>query len=195
MLSIAGILAIGASTAISSIVGSAHDFSSLGWSDGEICIACHTPHNADMTVAGSPLWNHEVTSAVFTVYDSPTLNQTPVQPLGVSKLCLSCHDGTVALDSFGGSIGGTFITGDALIGTDLSNDHPVSIRWDHSSLDGGGTCSNCHWDMPLPFFGTLPDVTVECATCHDPHNNGVGGTNLLRMTTAGSALCLHCHEK
>ena len=52
-----------------------HNFSNAGWNtDGEICEPCHTPHNADMTVSGSPLWNHEVTGDGFTLYSSPHQN-------------------------------------------------------------------------------------------------------------------------
>ena len=179
------------------IVGSAHDFSSAGWNtSGEICIACHTPHNA---MAGyEPLWNHDVTVASFTLYSSDTLDATPGQPDGVSKLCLSCHDGTVALDSFGGFIGTTdYITGDALLGTSLSNDHPISFAYDTalSIADGeladpstvvsglGGTI-----DADMLFGGQM-----ECASCHDVH--GSGESHLLVMDNAASALCLLCHLK
>ena len=44
------------------IVGSAHDFSDDSWNTtGQICLVCHTPHNADVTVNNAPLWNHETT--------------------------------------------------------------------------------------------------------------------------------------
>lgn len=182
------------------ITGSEHDFSSAGWnSTGEICIVCHTPHAADMTVADSPLWNHEVTTATFTLYSSSTLDATDLaQPAGVSKLCLSCHDGTVALDSFGGTTGTTNLTGDALIGTDLSDDHPVSFTYNTTlaNTDGelfdpstkttslGGTI-----DADLLFGNKM-----ECASCHDVHDSA-GNTKLLRISNASSALCLTCHDK
>ena len=186
------------------IAGSAHDFSGAGWSGGEICLPCHTPHNADTTEPDAPLWNHAVTSAVYTLYDSPTMDETPEQPQGNSKLCLSCHDGTVALDSFGGSTGSTFIDSAADLTTDLSDDHPVSVYWSHQTGlgpgggGGGGAayCTNCHGahgpDPPdrLPFF----DHYVECSTCHNVHN-GTGYAHLLRKTLAGSELCLECHLK
>ncbi len=177
------------------VSGSAHDFSGKSWnSTGEICVVCHTPHNALSSAQGAPLWNHDVTSAAFTLYSSPTLKVQPVQPRGVTKLCLSCHDGTVALDSFGGMRGSTFVSGDARIGTDLSDDHPVSIKWKHQN--SMPSCNNCHdthgnmYSSVLPFF----DGYVECATCHDVHN-GTGYSHMLRKTLAGSQLCLHCHGK
>jgi len=57
------------------ISGSAHDFSSETWNlRGEICITCHIPHKADVTVPNSPLWNHQVTSSTFTPYSSLSLD-------------------------------------------------------------------------------------------------------------------------
>ena len=74
------------------IAGTAHDFSLQGYSGGQICIACHTPHGGNTTVTDAPLWNHAVTTATYTLYSSSTLNAGPLtQPSGVSKLCLSCH--------------------------------------------------------------------------------------------------------
>ena len=95
----AGLAALSCLVIAQTIVGSAHDFSGEGWSGGEICLPCHTPHNADTTEPDAPLWNHAVTSALYTLYDSPTMDVAPEQPRPASKLCLSCHDGTVALDS------------------------------------------------------------------------------------------------
>ncbi|NOZ03559.1 MAG: cytochrome C, partial [FCB group bacterium] len=158
------------------ISGSAHDFSSETWNPrGEICITCHIPHKADMTVTNSPLWNHQVTSSTFTPYSSLTLDATVGQPSGVSKLCLSCHDGTVAIDNFSGKTNGsTYTSGNDKLGTDLSNDHPVSFTYDASlaSTDGdlydptsansglGGTIND---DM-------LVSGKLECSSCHDVHN-------------------------
>lgn len=185
-------------SAMAQITGSAHDFSSDTWnSTGRICIVCHTPHNADLTVTDSPLWNHDVTTvAAYTVYSGTgTLDATDLgQPDGVSKLCLSCHDGTVALDSFGGATGTTFLTGSALVGTDLSDDHPISFTYDAAlaTADGelatpsGGTVGT------LPLFGASSDQ-MECATCHDVHDDTNG--NFLLMDNTASALCLTCHNK
>jgi len=186
------------------IEGSKHDFSGRGWSGGRICVVCHTPHGADLSVAGAPLWNHQVTAATATyqLYSSPTLDATVSAPEHYgSKLCLSCHDGTVAIDSFGGSTGSEFVTGKALIGTDLRGTHPIGIVYDAglATTDGqlynpesrtsglGGTINE---DM---LFGT---GNLECASCHDVHNTeSAGKPFLLRITTDGSALCLTCHDK
>ncbi len=182
------------------IVGSAHDFSGKSWNNtNEICVVCHTPHNADATVADAPLWNHEVTTATYTLYSSGSLDATLGQPDGSSKLCLSCHDGTVAVDNFGGRTNGNeFVTGDDLIGTDLSNDHPVSFVYDAAlaSADGGlfdPTTTNSG------LGGTINDdllisSKLQCASCHDVHN-GSGLDNLLRISNVNSGLCLTCHDK
>ena len=181
------------------ITGSAHDFSGESWGGGEICIACHTPHNANTTVPDAPLWNHELTTATFTVYSSSTMDVTVPQPSDVSKLCLSCHDGTIALDSYGGNTGSTTIAGDFNLTTDLSDDHPISIDWDHQTILPSGSCGKCHSshggggpfaNLALPFF----EGKLECATCHDVHNTSAT-TKLLRLPLAGSELCLYCHGK
>ena len=182
------------------ITGSAHDFSGQGWGTNEICQPCHTPHNASIALP-VVLWNHEVTAATYTLYTSPTMNATTGQPDGVSRACLSCHDGTVALDSFGGSTGTNFIGGDANFGTDLSNDHPVSFAYTDAlaGIDGGlhlpttepsGLGGTIAVDM---LFG-LGNDQVECASCHDVHN-AANLPSLLLKTNAGSALCLTCHAK
>ena len=180
------------------ITGSAHDFSASGWTT-EICAACHTPHNADTTVADSPLWNHEVTAATFTVYSNPRLDAVVGQPDGVSKLCLSCHDGTVALDSFGGATGTNFLTSTdpGYVGIDLGNDHPISFTYDAAlfSADGGLFDPAT---VPSGLGGTINDDLLiggklECSSCHDVHNAGF--SSLLVKSNTGSDLCMTCHDK
>ncbi len=193
-------LVISGTALAQSIVGSAHDFSSAAWNTSDqICIVCHTTHNADVSVSDAPLWNHEMTSATFTPYSSASMNATVGQPDASSKLCMSCHDGTIAVDNYGGQTGGShFITGNSLVGTDLSDDHPVSFTYDAAlaNSDGGlydpttansgmgGTISN---DM-------LIGGKVQCASCHDVHNSQ-GFSKLLIISNSSSALCLTCHNK
>ncbi len=182
-----------------SISGSDHDFSGETWNTtGEICVVCHTPHVQDYTGAPEPLWNHEVTTATFTLYSSTTLDATVGQPDGYSKLCLSCHDGTVAVDNFGGNTGGgEFVTGDHLIGTDLTNDHPVSFTYDATlATDDGGLFDPTTTSSGLG--GSINDDMLfggklQCASCHNPHDD----TNaaFLVKSNSGSALCLTCHNK
>ena len=194
------------------ILNSPHDFSAEGFAAGQICVVCHAPHNVATPVI-PPLWNHEITTASYIVYDSPTLDADGVtlgQPYGSTLLCLSCHDGTVAIDSFGGAVGTSFVTGLANLGTDLSNDHPISFRYNTalSTTDGGlwdpATTTRTIGSGSFTRTGTIQDVMLQnnqlqCASCHDVHNDfvagGIGGDPLLLISKLSSELCLACHNK
>ncbi len=66
---------------------------------GEVCVYCHTPHGANGTI-DAPLWNRTNRNTTYTLYNKPlTSGQTPTPPGANSLVCLSCHDGTVAIDS------------------------------------------------------------------------------------------------
>jgi predicted CXXCH cytochrome family protein len=188
------------------IAGSKHDFSATGSGEGqgenatgEICNTCHAPHNPSNASDG-PLWDHVVTGSSFTGYAdvNDTINATDINDTigGVSKLCLSCHDGSVAIDSFGGVTGGTSITGVGLLSTDLSDDHPVSFTYDTTLAnadteltDPASAAQVGTDDLPL-FEGTQQ---MECATCHNAHDGAA--TYFLRVANVGSALCKNCHIK
>lgn len=181
-----------------SIVGTPHDMKATTNAAGQVCIACHTPHNAqaDQLV---PLWNHTATATTFTLYSSSTLKTTTLaQPSGASKACLSCHDGTVAIDSFGGKppAGAGAISGASNLGTSLTDDHPVSFTYDgalataaNGALVTPATASNVDSAKTVPLFAGK----LECASCHNAHDNTHG--KFLRKSNAGSALCLSCHNK
>jgi predicted CXXCH cytochrome family protein len=185
-----------------SIVGTPHDLSGMGWGTNEICIFCHTPHNAK-TPQLAPLWNHASTTATYTLYSSPTMDVPVGQPGDASKFCLSCHDGTVAIDSYGSRTGTNFmpgtpgVPGSKNLGTDLSDDHPVGIEFLHQTVFPTPYCPTCH-----NFSGSPPPPTgielrfynrkVECGSCHNPHSNTL--TKFLRKTVTGSAICRHCHQ-
>jgi len=190
------------------ITGSAHDFSEESWAGNQVCGVCHTPHGSSGNSL-APFWNHATTATnPFTLFQSLTLTATMAQPAGASKACLSCHDGTVAIDSFGGSTGTHFVSGDALIGTDLSNDHPVSFTYDTALATsdgglndpstktigaGGGGLSGKKISE-----GLLADGKLECSSCHDVHKNkgySQSSAKLLLVDNAKSALCLTCHNK
>ena len=212
------LLAIGASFVVyaSNVSNSAHNMQNhiTSATTGEICVFCHTPHGGD-TLA--PLWNHTTTVvAAYNVYSSATINGVSTgQPSGVSKACLSCHDGTVSVDSLvnspvgynaaahgysgnvGAGVAGFLDTGAAALATDLSDDHPISLTY--------VVCSGCDMDtltgsvvdgtrtgINLQLFGSDP-YTVECASCHNVHDD----TNqpFLRASNTGSQLCLTCHLK
>jgi hypothetical protein len=204
------------SVASAGLQNSHHDFTSLTGS-GEICKPCHTPHNADTTV-DAPLWNHDVTVAAFTVYTSTTMDAVLGQPTGNSKLCLSCHDGSVAIDAFGGQAGTVFIsdpfytgpgdTLDSFFTTDLSADHPISFTYNAALVTSDGALHDPS-TTPSGLGATidedlLDDGRVECTSCHDPHLGRASGcgschfgleTKSLWKSNAGSDLCLTCHDK
>ena len=187
---IAAVFVATTTLSMAAISGSLHDFSGTGWTN-EICAPCHVPHNAD--AAGTYLWDHDTTVAGHTIYNTngTSMENNPLAADTTSILCLSCHDGTVALDSFGGVVGGTTISGPALLGTDLTNDHPINVDLSIATPQYD-TVANAQGKGVT--FGT--GGIVNCASCHDVHNNGgVAGSGLLRVTTTGSQLCLACHLK
>jgi len=185
--------------AFAGVAGSGHDFTGNGWSGGHLCTVCHAPHNAQTAVTAAPLWNHRTTTATYTVYSSPTMNATVGQPSHYgSKLCLSCHDGTVALDSFGTRTGTSFISGSARLGTDLRGHHPVGIIYNAALATADRRLANPE-TKTSGLGGTVTrdmlftSGNLECASCHDVHNSA-GISNLLRITNTGSVLCLTCHN-
>ncbi|MHC5113352.1 MAG: cytochrome c3 family protein [Planctomycetota bacterium] len=200
----AGWISLGA---IADIEGSAHDFSSAAWSGGEICKPCHTPHFADTDIGF--LWAHEMSIQQYTLYDGSTSSPGGVDELDqFSRMCLSCHDGTVALNDFHNSTGPPeFIPADKNVaaGGDLSDDHPIGITAEYpttgnSQLNAPTETPSGFWGFGGTFFPEVPlfefnsEQVVSCSTCHTPH--AITGIDaLLRKDNAGSALCLTCHIK
>jgi hypothetical protein len=103
----AAILTLSASTALAaSILHSKHDLASSSAAGvrntqtTQICVFCHTPHNA----MGLPLWNRLPPSRDPSTYvlfqESETLSAAAraarMTSASASMLCLSCHDGTLA---------------------------------------------------------------------------------------------------
>jgi len=191
-------MTLGASVAMGEITGSGHDFSTYGWSGGQICLPCHTPHGADMDADG-PLWNHELPDAAqtYTLFEGEVAVRDDALD-SRSILCMGCHDGTVALDSFGGNTGVTTIGGSELIGTDLQNDHPVgadAVYPTRTSFTDPATWPSRTLRLREMDLGNpAPDLVVGCTTCHSAHNSG-GYAGMLRVSNAGSGLCLFCHIK
>jgi hypothetical protein len=182
------------------LAGSKHDFS-VGSGrieiagEFEICVFCHTPHHAELEAA--PLWDHETTVENFEIYTSSTLNADDVgQSSGISKLCLSCHDGSIAIDSYGGNVGHVKVnSATTKIGTDLSNNHPISFVYDEALATADGSLEVPGVNMAVSDL--LFENKVECPSCHDVHNNAPIPFNfkLLRLSNDDSALCLTCHIK
>jgi predicted CXXCH cytochrome family protein len=185
-----------------SIINSKHNLSTSGpgnvraTSEQEICIFCHAPHNASPV---QPLWNRNTPVSAYTVYSSTSLHAAPGQPTGSSKLCLSCHDGTIAIGSvlsrdqqiaMAGGIT-TLPPGATNLGTDLSDDHPISFLYDTDLA-----VRNPKLKPP----GALPPQVkldsrqqMQCTSCHDAHNNMYG--SFLVMDNTNSQLCVACHQE
>ncbi len=200
------------------IRGSAHDFTDKGWSDNEICKPCHTPHNA-MTVeingyVAGKLWNHALPpqSQIYKTLVGDLPRDDALDAYSI--LCMGCHDGTVALDSFGGVNGSMFI-GNANVGaphpvreflsTDLTNDHPVGasgvwpepepVYFNPRSTWENQTFGNSRMGrLRSMLVDGLERSVVSCATCHEPHRRG-GHDDLLRIDNTSSQMCLACHNK
>ena len=158
-----------------------------------VCVFCHTPHGS---TGDGPLWNHTMSGQTYTLYGSggsTTLDAVPGQPTGKSRLCLACHDGTVALGALVNpptgvtmDLGATLLTGRANVTTDLADDHPISFIYDNNLAIADGELAN-------PGAITLPleSGALQCTSCHDPHEATT--KPFLRMNTVNAALCTTCH--
>jgi predicted CXXCH cytochrome family protein len=112
----------------------------------QVCLPCHTPHNQPDTSVDH-LWNHEMAAeSSYTLFGTSSSYLTTIDE--VSRKCLGCHDGTIAVDSFGGHTGthGTMPAGYVIgAGGDLTHDHPIDVLYNSSSnyqlttTDGGVT--------------------------------------------------------
>jgi len=206
---IAAILVLSAASARAQILGSAHDFTSAGWAQSQSCLPCHTPHNAArIEIEGfeaGRLWNHNLPalSQVYTTYEGDLSRNDALDSYSI--LCMGCHDGTVALDSFGGDLGNTFITGNGLVGTDLTQQHPVGVsapwpepetpEFNPRSTWENQTFGNSRMGrLRLMLIDGIERSVVSCATCHEPHGRG-GHDYLLRIDNTDSQLCFACHAK
>jgi hypothetical protein len=190
--------------ATASVIDSKHNLSASGpglvkaVSETQVCVFCHTPHGADQS-AGAPLWNRAQSTATYTPYLSSATdsNPTPGQPAASSKVCLSCHDGTMAIGmviNLRGKVGliemsgtgpggvmpdnGTGYTSN--LGTNLDNDHPISFVYDSTLANNDGelrtppVTSGSATYVANRSFGVKPTYPLEssqiqCPTCHDPH--------------------------
>jgi predicted CXXCH cytochrome family protein len=133
------------------------------------------------------------------MYGTTTANTDTAGTPGTESLaCLSCHDGTVAIDSIVNTpnpsnswvSNGQVIEGFALVGTDLSDDHPVSITYNEglSSLD---TKANALLDG-VTLYGA-GQTEVECASCHSVHDDTLAP--FLRVSPDNSDICTACHTR
>ena len=201
--------ALGQNSVISKLRNSRHDFSVSGaatikaQADDTLCLFCHTPHNAKPAV---PLWNHKLSEGyTYQLYQSLTLKAVVPQPQSgdSSKLCLSCHDGTVAL---GDSVNNGLIpfqnvpmdqklpasspSNLAGPGLNLADDHPFSFAPDPAVNN----------QIRLPATGDQVKLDhqgrMQCTSCHDPHNEYVDPVEnrFLVKNNSAAAICATCHD-
>jgi predicted CXXCH cytochrome family protein len=183
-----------------SIVTTKHNLSVSGsgnvkaTNETEICLFCHTPHNSRPF---APLWNRNDPGLTYTLYSSSTMQALPGQPDGSTILCLSCHDGTVALGSVisrPSTI--NFANGDLMSGNvnnltkNLRNDHPVSFLYNTSLATADGQLRD---PASIPAPVSLKSGKMQCTSCHDPHKNIY--SDFLVATSQNSNLCNSCHQR
>ncbi|HTY57019.1 MAG TPA: cytochrome c3 family protein [Candidatus Binataceae bacterium] len=157
-----------------------------------ICVFCHTPHNAKPLRA---LWNRDLPPVSYKLYQSSTMEAALNQPTGSSRLCLSCHDGVIALSKLrlvpaDTKLNLPALTGKTLFGTDLSGSHPISFVYDSNLALRQGELVD---PAALPRAVRLDDTQqLQCTTCHDPHQDQL--PNFLRVDNRFSAQCVMCHR-
>jgi predicted CXXCH cytochrome family protein len=186
------------------LAGSTHDVGATG------CKSCHAPHNGATANGGAQstglilLWSRSFPAAAntFGIYDSATMANKATEVGGsalttstdvrmYSLLCLSCHDGVTSIFSPAmktiNMVGSKAAFGaGAYESLGLTNDHPVNMSYDptkNPSLKATATVA-----ASLPLYGSTNKM--QCATCHDPHNNV--NTNYLRQAN-NTAHCTTCH--
>jgi hypothetical protein len=195
----------------------------------EMCVFCHTPHHTATDAA--PLWNRTGAVTSFTTYgngagdldwDAKTyVGKTTVgDPKWGSLACLTCHDGVTTLDALINRPGkgtapvadwnfweGTddvsdFLTSGRLnIGSDLTNDHPISLRFRAGSVASLRTSStvlssvnmcnqqesdgSCAEELVNGNLWAIAGFINDTATIDD----------LMRGSTGGATLeCSSCHD-
>ncbi|MEW6570029.1 MAG: cytochrome c3 family protein [Nitrospirota bacterium] len=169
------------------------------------------------------MWNHELSAVQnYINYWSPTLkaysSEAEAPPIdGFSKLCLSCHDGTVAIGAILWSYSdediemvtipniielGRLRPGAAgYLGTDLSGGHPISFIFDASLVSRRNSdpgLTHLNWpivDQDVKLYPTQGGLGVQCSSCHDPHG-GKGGLDAPPFWHKATydEVCMVCHE-
>jgi hypothetical protein len=211
------------------VQGSPHDFSKASWNvTRDLCSPCHQEHSPQDSQI--PMWGHATSKASFRIYDSPTFKAERHAPSSGSLACLSCHDGTVAINQSVAKLESqtaVYINPASQIGPDLHTTHPISFTYDASLAVADGAVENpmvyhigdakteltCNtppvpkeWDGPSLAGLTIDeallfDHKLECASCHDVHNQqGNVSSGLLKIdgmdrSGRGDLLCRTCHIK
>jgi hypothetical protein len=213
------------------MVGSIHDMNMFNFvfkdPNQRVCIFCHTPHNANP--AAGALWNLTIDPTIISLspyqWVAPTnqdilFNADPL--VGPSRLCMTCHDGVIAMDSQGDTMVSRFPQD--VISTNLSTTHPIGFSYDSAMKSRGpaeladkslslatavtvsnsaGVYNQVSRNSSLRIVDVLYQGTyVTCMTCHDVHNDqnvlpdpGDNYNYLLWAKEEQSMICLSCHLK
>jgi hypothetical protein len=197
------------------IEGSPHDFSFEYWNiEAGVCSVCHQAHKTDPAQI-VPLWAHATSAGPFTMYNSPTFLGYTNRLSGPSLACLSCHDGSVAINQLiSGVMGGDpqYLTA-FNVGPNLHATHPVSFTYDATLATQDGQLENPTTyrigdpksmltvnTAPVPptwqgvsLTGKTVDQVmlfnhkVECISCHDVHKlKGNSPSNRQLLILVGS---------
>lgn len=165
------------------------------------CLYCHVPHSGIQN-PNPALWSQTLSTQSYSTYTSSTLHNTGQQPLlgGDSSLCLSCHDGTVAVGQTQ-PFGAVKMTGNMypldVFGNNLQGSHPFSLKLplvDAPDLVPSLTTSHTTADPTNAV--KLINNDVECTSCHTPHNQAADmvSKNFLVRDSSNGQLCLSCHQ-
>ena len=143
----------------------------------QVCVYCHTPHGASGAI-DAPLWNRTLPVGPYTTYEqlnTPTINGTITQP-GINSLtCLSCHDGTLGIDSIINMPG----SGNYSADQELTQNNAFLDTWDNSA----GADATVHIGLDAENIGD------GCLACHDPAAGIVGaGATDFRVFALGTDL-------
>ncbi len=163
-----------------------HDFSRVTGRDDDTCSACHLPH---VQIGDEDLSNMGAGELFRIARKRPALATGRYTPGPTSMICLTCHNGSVAVSTVGtahamrGGVGGVRPPGFA------TRDHPIGVPYPDrqkgfrpkAGVEAAGNIK-------------LPEGRVECISCHDQHEEEEL-PHLLVMSNKRSALCLSCHEK
>jgi predicted CXXCH cytochrome family protein len=174
------------------VSGSKHDFSITGpgdyraTSERNPCAFCHVPHGG-----AKGLSNRPDPSQRYQRYESGRVKGDARGPTGASRICLSCHDGTIAVGRTRTKdiqmVGGNRPIDAAhrsRLGTDLRGTHPISLR--------PGAGASVH-----PPKGDAVKLDrageVQCTSCHDPHAEWGDPEIGMFLVKPEAGLCTTCH--
>jgi len=214
VVGVVGLLAFGMATkswAMGGVEGSPHDFSLTNsayygsWNSRHgVCSPCHAAHQTD-PAQQIPLWTHATSTATFTPYSAANsegskLQATVGNPSGISLACLSCHDGTVAINQMiggtytNGNAGSIYIAPSAQIGPDLHTTHPISFAYTPALAAADGQIEN-----PMTYqIGSpkteLTDTTAPIPTSWPGTPPPAGATIDSWMLWQHNLECASCHD-